>query len=175
LDKLSKEELIKRFSEAKQTLEELVACQVVGFRTPLLQQNSTILSGLREAGYNYDTSVPTWEPKHPQTMRPHGLGTTYPMFLDGVTEIPISVVQDHQLLYALGLEAKDAIAEWLSMMAVIKELGGCCVLLSHPEYKLFDMKNLAIYEELLNTIMSDEQVWLATPKQLVDAIVAGCT
>ena len=167
LVQLPEQELVKRLREAKGALGKIINCCVEGFRAPLLQHSPRILRGLKEAGYSYDTSIPTWEPKHPRTMRPHGVGTTYPMFFS-VTEIPVSVVQDHQLLYALGLEPKEAIAEWLSMMAVIKELGGCCVLLSHPGYKLFDMNNLAVYEELLNVMSSDEQVWLATPKQLVD-------
>jgi peptidoglycan/xylan/chitin deacetylase (PgdA/CDA1 family) len=168
LAQLPERKLVERLREAKQTIEKIINCSVEGFRAPLLQHSPSILRGLKEAGYNYDTSIPTWEPKHPRTMRPHGVGTTYPIFFDGVTEIPVSVVQDHQLLYALGLQPKGAIAEWLSMMSLIKKLGSCCVLLSHPEYKLFDMNNLAVYEEFLNVMASDEQVWLATPKQLAD-------
>jgi peptidoglycan/xylan/chitin deacetylase (PgdA/CDA1 family) len=175
LVQLPEQKLVKRLREAKQALENIINCSVDGFRAPLLQHSPGILHGLKEAGYSYDTSIPTWEPLHPRTMRPHGLGTTYPMFFNGVTEIPISVVQDHQLLYVLGLKPKEVIAEWLSMMAVIKELRGCCVLLLHPEYKLFDRNNFVIYEELLNTITSDRNVWLTTPKQLVSAAVSGCT
>jgi peptidoglycan/xylan/chitin deacetylase (PgdA/CDA1 family) len=167
LVQLPEQELVKRLREAKQTLENIINCSVNGFRAPLLQHSPSILHGLKEAGYTYDTSIPTWEPRHPRTMRPHGLGTMYPMFFDGLAEIQISVVQDHQLLYVLGLKPKEVIAEWLSIMTVIKELGGCCVFLSHPEYKLFDVNSLAVYEELLNSIVSDEQVWLATPKQIV--------
>jgi len=168
LTQLPEQKLIKRLLEAKQTLEKIVNRSVKGYRAPLLQHSHGILRGLKEAGYSYDTSIPTWEPKHPRTMRSHGLGTTYPMFFGGVTEIPVSVVQDHQLLYVLGLKPKDTIAMWLSMMVVIRELCGCCVLLSHPEYKLFEMNNTVIYEELLNYLVSDEQVWLTTPKQLAD-------
>lgn|GEM_PF-1515108 len=175
LASLPKQKLVKRLCEAKQTLEKIINCSVEGFRAPLLQHSPGILCGLKEAGYTYDTSIPTWEPKHPRTMHPHGLGTIYPMFFKSTTEIPISVVQDHQLLYVLGLKPKEVIAKWLSIMTVIKELGGCCVLLSHPEYKLFDMDNLGVYEELLNTITSDQQVWRTTPKQLVGVAVSGCT
>jgi hypothetical protein len=166
LIRLPEQKLVKRLREAKGALEKIIKCSVEGFRAPLLQHSPTILRGLNEAGYIYDTSIPTWEPKHPRTMRPHGVGTTYPLFFDTVTEIPLSTVQDCQLLYTLGLEPKEVIAKWFSMMAVIKELGGCCVFLSHPEYKLFDRSNLTVYEELLNNVTSDEQVWLGTPKQL---------
>lgn len=168
LGSLPRHETLKRLREAKQALEQIVHHQVEGFRSPLLEHNSGILCGLKKAGYSYDTSIPSWEPRHPRTMHPHGVGTTYPMFLDGLTEIPISAVQDHQLLYVLGLEPKEAIASWISMMAVIKGIGGCCVLLSHPEYRLLDRSNLAVYEELLNVLGSDEQAWFTTPKHLAD-------
>jgi peptidoglycan/xylan/chitin deacetylase (PgdA/CDA1 family) len=168
LVQLPEQKLIKRLRAAKQALENIINCSVDGFRAPLLQHSLSILGGLQEAGYNYDTSIPTWEPEHPQTMRPYGLGTMYPVIFDGVTEIPVSLIQDHQLLYALSLEPKEAIAEWLSMMALIKDLNGCCVFLLHPEYKLFDGNNLAIYEELLNVIASDELAWIVIPKQLVN-------
>lgn len=168
LVQLPEQKLVIRLREVKQALEKIINRSVEGFRAPLLQHSPGVLRGLKEAGYSYDTSIPTWEPRHPRTMRPHGLGTIYPMFFNDVTEIPISGVQDHQLLYVLGLKPKEVIAEWFSKMTEIKELGGCCVLLSHPEYKLFDVNNLAIYEELLNIITSDEQAWLTTPEKLAD-------
>lgn len=170
LVKLPEQKLVKSLGEAKETLEKNINCSVDGFRAPLLQHSPSLLQGLREAGYSYDTSIPTWEPKHPRTMCPHGLGTTYPMFFDDLIEIPVSVTQDHQLLYVLGLEPKQAIAKWLSIMSVIKELGGVCVLLSHPEYRLFDKSEIGLYEKLLNEIVSDEQSWITTPKQLVDSV-----
>ena len=167
---LSGQRLVERLCEAKQALQKVADCPVRGFRAPLLQHSFAILEGLKSAGYSYDTSVPTWEPKHPWTMSSHGLGTTYPMVLDGMVEIPVSQIQDHQLLNVLGLEPKDVITSWLSSMDLIKEMGGCCVFLSHPEYGLFDMHNSALYEELLNTIICDEEVWLTTPMQLVEEV-----
>ena len=168
LAQLSWQKRVKRLREARYALQNIANCSVVGFRAPLLQHSSEILDGLKKAGYKYDTSIPTWEPKHPRTMRPHGLGTIYPMFFDGLTEIPVTAVQDHQLLYVLGLKTEEVIAEWLSTMNLTKELGGCCVFLSHPEYKLFDNGHLQTYEEWLNTVRSDGQAWLTTPKNLVN-------
>lgn len=170
LRNLSKRELAKRVSEVKRTLEDLAGHAVTGFRTPLLQQNYTVLKGLKDAGYWYDSSVPTWEPKHPLTMCPYGLGTTFPMVFDGMLEIPISVVQDHQLLHVLGLNKEETIAEWFSMRALIKELGGVAVFLAHPEYELFDKPNFETYEEFLHTITCDPNAWLTTPERLTEAM-----
>jgi peptidoglycan/xylan/chitin deacetylase (PgdA/CDA1 family) len=158
--------------EAKRILEKIASAPVEGFRAPLLQHSFSILQRVKEAGYSYDTSVPAWEPKHPRTMLPHGLGTIFPTSLHGLTEIPISVVQDHQMLYVLGSKPKETITEWLRMISIISELGGCCVLLSHPEYKLLDPENLHYYEELLKVIASDKETWLTTPRQLAREVGA---
>ena len=166
LTRIPEQKLVKSLREAKSALENIIDCAVEGFRAPLLQHSPTILRGLREADYNYDSSIPTWEPKHPRTMRSHGLGTVFPIFLDSIIEIPVSVVQDHQMLSVLGMGPKETMAAWLSMIATIREIGGCCVLLSHPEYELFDNSNIAIYEDLLNILTSDQKSWKTTPREL---------
>lgn len=163
---LPSQKLFSLLHEAKQFLEKISDSSVKGFRSPLLQHNSTILEQLKKADYTYDTSVPTWEPKHPQTMSSFGIGTVFPILYDGLVEIPVSTVQDHQLLYVCGLTAREAVARWLSFLTVIKEIGGCSVMLSHPEYRLFDPDNIGIYEDFLNHVTSDAQGWVATPRQL---------
>lgn len=165
---LPSQKLYQLFCEAKQLLGKISGSSVEGFRSPLLQHNSTILEQLKKADYSYDTSVPTWEPKHPQTMTPFGIGTVFPLVLNNLVEIPVSTVQDHQLLYVLGLTAKETVAEWFSLMTIIKEIGGCSVLLSHPEYELLDKTHISLYEEVLNFIASDKQAWIGTATQLAN-------
>ena len=165
LSHLSKRKLTERLSEGKRSLESMTNHPVVGFRAPLLQHTSNLLLGLGECGFKYDTSIPAWEPKHPWTMSPHGIGTLFPIRIEGINEIPVTLVQDHQLLHVLSLTPKKAIAKWLSNMSVIKELGGFCVFLSHPEYGLLDTQGLPYYEELLNTIASDRELLVATPNR----------
>jgi peptidoglycan/xylan/chitin deacetylase (PgdA/CDA1 family) len=168
LCRMPEKRLVREFQEAKHALEKTTGSPVSGFRAPLLQHNLKVLRALKEAGYKYDSSVPTWEPKHPRTMRPHGLGTTFPMLIEGQKELPVSAVQDHQLLYVLNLSPRDAISRWISIMEEIKEVGGCCVFLSHPEYKLFGKEGLMAYEELLNAVADDKECWVSTPGQLTD-------
>jgi hypothetical protein len=114
----------------------------------------------------YDTSIPTWEPSHPQTMSPFGIGTVFPLRLHGLTEIPVSIIQDHQLLYVFDLEPKEVYSQWLLLMDVVKELGGCSVLLSHPEYKLLDAENLLLFEDFLNSVSADKETWFTTPNNI---------
>lgn len=160
-----KPKLIRRVLDAKQTLEKITGQPVKGFRSPILQHNIKIIQALREAGYVYDTSVPTWEPKQPYTMKPHGIGTAYHLTLCGLTEFPVTLTQDHQLLYVLGLTPKEASEKLVAMISLIKNLGGLCTFLIHPDYKLADLK-LSIYEELLNTIASDNQACVTLPSKI---------
>ena len=106
LVRLSRQKLFKQFSGAKNFLEKMLGSPIFGFRSPLLQHNSAILTELEKSGYVYDSSIPTWEPKHPQTMNSFGIGTVFPLTLHGLIEIPVSIVQDHQLLYILGLTTR---------------------------------------------------------------------
>jgi peptidoglycan/xylan/chitin deacetylase (PgdA/CDA1 family) len=160
---LSKKDITQRLVESKRNLESITNKPINGFRAPLLQHSTNILLGLGESGFLYDASIPTWEPKHPRTMSPHGIGTVFPIHIEGINEIPLTMVQDHQLLCILDLTPKEVVSEWISNMAVIKELGGCCVYLSHPEYDLLDAKGLSYYEELLNAITSDPELLVALP------------
>jgi len=166
LDRLSEQKLVDRMREAKQTLEKITDSPVRGFRTPLLQHNFKILQAVNKAGYAYDSSIPTWEPRHPASMQPHGIGTIYPLDMDGIIEIPVSLPQDHQMIHVLGVNARDAVRKWSEIKEVIKELGGLCTLLVHPDYALAELSNIFVYEELLNAIVSDSQAWVGVPAEI---------
>lgn len=162
--------LVKRLREAKQTLENIAKCSVEGFRAPLLQHNVKIIQALRDAGYAYDTSIPTWEPKHPNTMNSHGIGTTYPMTLKGVVEIPVTLPQDHQLLHVLDLSPEELTREWINLISTIKDISSLCTILVHPDYELADPENLSLYEELLNAIASDNDVMVTLPANIATIV-----
>jgi len=163
---LSARRLNERLLSSKKTLEKLAETSVVGFRAPLLQHSKAILRTLNRCNYTYDSSIPTWEIKHPRTMRSHGIGTVFPTNIEGIVEIPLSLMQDHQFLNISGLSPKELLHIWLSVMAEIKELGGICVFLSHPEYSFLDTRDLSCYEELLNALSSDSEVSVMCPKDL---------
>ena len=160
---LSKEEVAERLYSARQVLERMVGGRVVGFRAPLLQHNKTILRALKEEGYLYDMSIPTWESKHPSVLGPHGIETVYSINLHGIVEIPLSVPQDHQMINVGGFTAKQTTVKWLEMKDKIKELGGILTISVHPDYGFADEKNLRYYEELLSELSSDIDARIILP------------
>jgi peptidoglycan/xylan/chitin deacetylase (PgdA/CDA1 family) len=170
LVRLSGQRLSSQMLKAKHRLEEMSKHKISGFRSPLLQHNSVLLEQLKKVGYAYDTSIPTWEPRHPQTMSAFGIGTVFPLHLCGLTEIPVSIIQDHQLLYVLGLKPSETLSQWLSFMNLVEDIGGCSVLLSHPEYGLFDPENLCLYEEFLNAATADKECWFTTPRNILECL-----
>jgi peptidoglycan/xylan/chitin deacetylase (PgdA/CDA1 family) len=162
---LPRQKLVERLVESKKMLAKIVGKPVEGFRAPLLQHSISIIEALVEAGYTYDTSIPTWEPKHPYTMKPHGIGTVHPLLLEDLVEIPITLPQDHQLLTILGLTPRVSLTKWLGMINVVKDMGGLCTLLVHPDY---EMANLGsnVYEELLERISVDDQGTVLLPSEV---------
>jgi hypothetical protein len=170
LAQLSQKKLVRRLYESKKTLSKAANCSIEGFRAPLLQHSLKIIDALRAAGYSYDTSIPTWEPKHPTAMGPHGIGTVYPMTFDGIVEIPVTLPQDHQMMHVLGIKPDQTVEVWIHQMKVIKEIGGICVLLLHPDYELGYSENLPLYEELLNSIKDDDDYLITLPRGMVNHV-----
>lgn len=169
---LSRQKMVERLVEAKRILTKIVGKPVEGFRAPLLQHSMSIIGALLEAGYAYDTSVPTWEPKHPYTMKPHGIGTVYPLLLEDLVEIPVTLPQDHQLLTVLCLTPEESLIKWLGMIDVVKDMGGLCTLLVHPDY---EMANLGsnVYEELLARISVDDRGAVLLPSEVASQQAEG--
>lgn len=166
---IPKSKLVARFTEARRTLSEITKQTIKGFRAPILQHNASILEALVDSGYFYDTSTPTWEPKHPYTMKPHGVGTVFPLTIQGLTEIPLTITQDHQMFNVLGLNKDETLKIWEEMLAGIREIGGVAVFLVHPDYELADGE-MAVYEELVNSVKSDSRAKVTTPSVACEMI-----
>jgi len=167
LDRLSIDEIVDRLKKAKRTLKTIVGIDIVGFRSPLLQHNEKIIQSIGKAEYSYDSSIPTWEPKHPSVMEPHGIGTVYPLDLYGIIEVPVSVPQDHQMIRVLGLNARQTVEKWLKIKKMINGLGGLCTFLVHPDYDLANLDNLDEYEEFINILSIDNQIQMMAPKDIL--------
>jgi peptidoglycan/xylan/chitin deacetylase (PgdA/CDA1 family) len=169
LASLSKQMLIERLSDAKHSLNKRSESPVNGFRAPLLQHNFQILEALNASGYKYDASIPTWEPKHPYTMKSHGIGTIFPFHINGFPEVPLSLPQDHQMLHTLGLTAQQTVEKWTDMMLEAKTLGGLCVFLTHPN-ELANQENQNSYEDLLNNISNEKDCHITLPIEVTENI-----
>src|SRR5262249_40704932 len=126
--------MASRLQDCRETLERIAETKVRGFRAPLLQHDRNLLEAVGRAGYSCDSSVPSWELLSPTSLKSHGVGTVFPLSLEGVTEIPVSLSQDHQLLRVRGLTPFEARASLEREAAWISEIGGLCTLLVHPDY-----------------------------------------
>jgi peptidoglycan/xylan/chitin deacetylase (PgdA/CDA1 family) len=157
--------LDKRLSQSKADLEKMANQSVRAFRSPLLQYNLNIIEALKKSRYSYDLSIPTWEPKHPSTMKPHGIETAFPLIINGLNEIPLTLPQDHQLLSFCNLSLDEIVENWLKTFSLIKSIGGLCTILVHPDYAFAD-GNMHSYERLLNSLSSNKDACIMLPQEI---------
>ena len=163
----SKEKLV-RVQQCKQRLEQLSRSQVRGFRAPLLQHSRELTRELGRAGYDYDSSMPSWEPLSPTSLKPHGVGTVFPFFVSDIIEIPVSLPQDHQLIRAGGMNVSEAVDYLLKLSSWIKKTGGACVLLAHPDYEFGQEGGREQYSRLLSSFRSDPSCDIMTLGEMAD-------
>ncbi len=153
---------VERLKECKRILELSSKTTVRGFRAPLLQHNRELVTAVGEAGYEFDSSVPSWEILSPTSLSPHGVGTVFPFRVNNVLEIPVSLPQDHQLLRVSRLDPHEATSAIVESSKWIRELGGLCVLLVHPDYD-FGMEEYKMeYLHLLDGFRSDDKCEILT-------------
>lgn len=142
--------LVRRLRTSKERLEGVFGGEVRCFRSPLLQFSGTILEGLQEAGYSFDFSLPSWEPSHPSVMTGFGVEYYHPFHVGGIAEVPLSLLQDHQALYVLGLSTRQTASLWLRQARFVLSFGGDAVLLVHPDYAFSE--ELQEYKDFLTSL-----------------------
>jgi len=146
---------VDRVRRCRERLELLSRKVVRGFRAPLLQHGRQLVEALGKAGYEYDSSMPSWEPLSPTSLQPHGVGTVFPFLVSGLVEIPVSMPQDHQLIRVGGLSLEKAVDQLIEVSRWIKKIGGACVLLVHPDYEFGQESGRDEYRRLLEAFSSD--------------------
>ena len=146
---------LDRVKRCRERLEFLSRRPVRGFRAPLLQHSRELVETLGKAGYEYDSSMPSWEPLSPTSLKPHGVGTVFPFLISGLVEIPVSMPQDHQLIRVGGLGVAAAVDQLLEVSRWIRKAGGACVLLVHPDYEFGQEEGRDEYLRLLRSFRSD--------------------
>lgn len=164
---LPQQKLLERMKECKETLAKVAGVEIHGFRTPLLQCSKEIINSTIKTGFRYDSSCPTWEPLSPTTLKPYGIRTSFPIMINNMVEIPVTFLQDHQLLYLLKKKPEQCTQIWIELKEHIKEIGGLCSLLIHPDYEFTKPKNLIFYEQFLNIFTEDSECLITTPNELV--------
>jgi len=146
---------LDRVKRCRERLEFLSRRPVRGFRAPLLQHSRELVETLGKAGYEYDSSMPSWEPLSPTSLKPHGIGAVFPFLISGLVEIPVSMPQDHQLIRVGGLRVAEAVDQLLEVSRWIKGTRGACVLLVHPDYEFGQEEGRNEYLRLLRSFRSD--------------------
>ena len=145
--------MLERLRACKKDLELHTGAAVIGFRSPLLQHSRDLITLTHKAGFRFDSSVPSWERLSPTSLRPHGVGTVFPFWVDGCLELPVSLPQDHQLIRVVGMTPSDAADSLIQISKWISGIGGASVLLVHPDYEFAFPENLPEYERLLHGIL----------------------
>ncbi len=156
----------ERATECRRKLELAGDTSVLGFRAPLLQHSRELLTAIEIAGYEFDSSVPSWEPLSPTSQKPHGIGTVFPIQIDGVTEIPVTLPQDHQFLRIMGRSPRETVDELLRLSAWIRMIGGACIILVHPDYEFGQSKYQTEYARLLEEFRKDPECKIMTMKEI---------
>ena len=154
---VSLEKKTQRAAKCKQGLEVAGQTSVVGFRSPLLQHSRELLEAVERAGYEYDSSVPSLEPLSPTSLKPHGIGTIFPLKIGGIIEIPVTLPQDHQCFRILGLSPRETVDLLLHLSTWIRMIGGACVILIHPDYEFGMPENESEYARLLKRFSNDPE------------------
>jgi hypothetical protein len=162
------EDKVERLTQCKEQLEHLARSEVRGFRSPLLQHSQDILDAIGQAGYKFDSSVPSWEALSPTSLRPHGVGTIFPFPISGIVEVPVSLPQDHQLIRAVGLSVPEAVDRLIDVSKWVKGVGGVCVLLVHPDYEFGLEGGQDEYRRLLQSFRSDPSCDIMTLGEIAE-------
>ena len=145
-----RKDLIKRLRHSQVKLETIFEKSIHCFRSPLLQFNEEIISALGEAGYESDFSLPCWDPVHPTTAGGFGIHSLHSFKIGSISETPLTLIQDHQILSILRMTPEDAAEFLIDQAKLIHSYDGDTVLLVHPDYAF--SRDLKAYKKLLNSL-----------------------
>ena len=150
---LEPSELRRRLPEMRRYAERWGAA---GFRSPATHR---AWDTMRTLPFEYDSSSPDTDPYEPQ---PGGCCSWLPFFNGALVELPITLPQDHTLFVILRARSGRA---WIDKADQIRSRGGMALLITHPDY--VDQGPIpAAYEQLLDHVAQDEQVWRALPAEV---------
>lgn len=127
-----------------------------GFRSPATHRRADWMGRL---GCLYDSSFPDTDPFEPQS---GGCCSILPFMLDGLVELPITLVQDHTLLHILRRHTPDL---WIEKSDWIAAHHGLVNLITHPDY-LDTPQRLDVYDRFLSHLTGMQGGWHALPREV---------
>ena len=130
-----------------------------GFRAGAMHRNQEWFELL---DFQYDMSVPTVSHLEPQ---PGGCCSVMPYFLGDLLELPLTTLQDYQLVYILR---QDSIQLWKQQVETICAHHGLISFIIHPDY-LGSSTERHVYRALLRylaEIRGEQEIWWALPGEI---------
>jgi len=124
-----------------------------GYRAPSLVRTRALLRGLEDAGFLYDSSIPSSGGPLPV---PHtGCASARPFRIGNVWEVPLSMPRDGSLRF-LGHTPTQILDIWKRCALAIAASGGVVVLLTHCERRFSgNPEMLACYADFLDFLSSE--------------------
>jgi len=146
--------------DARKINEYAAAYGARGFRSPSMYRN---VDWIQDLNFSYDMSVPSVARMEPQQ---GGCCTVMPYFLPGgVTELPLTTVQDYTLFNMLGQYSIDL---WKRQIGIVLDGHGLLSFVTHPDY-LFPGPSQNVYRQLLEelrNVAANRNVWMALPAEV---------
>jgi hypothetical protein len=148
------------FSERVETINSYArAWKAEGFRSPATYRNPDWMHLL---GFEYDSSYTDTAPFEPQ---PGGCASWFPYPLGDLTELPMTLAQDHTLF---GLLEQSSAHVWLDKLETIREANGMACVLTHPDPARGYIglpENEAHYRRVLD-LVAGSNAWTPLPRDL---------
>jgi hypothetical protein len=132
-----------------------------GFRAGALYRNQEWLAALE---FDYDMSVPNSARLDPQS---GGCCTVLPYFVDGVIELPVTMIQDYSLFHIINDYSTEI---WKTQAKRIIAKHGLMSIITHPDYLMDDRAQRAYRGllDFLNGLSATADVWCALPREVAD-------
>jgi peptidoglycan/xylan/chitin deacetylase (PgdA/CDA1 family) len=131
-----------------------------GFRSPATYRN---LEWFDDLEFEYDSSVTDVARYEPQ---PGGCASIFPYDIGRITELPMTMPQDHTLFSVLGHTDSRV---WLAKLECIRRAHGMACVLTHPDPRagyIGRPEPEAHYREVLD-VLAESEAWTPLPRDLV--------
>jgi len=157
----SRERIAKRLDSCRDLIERH---HIVGFRSPSLLVSDALYEELGSR-FAWDSSVPDCDTNTLIGAR-RGCGTIFPYRRGETIVLPITMPADDRLLL-LGYRGMNLLGLLRRKWQYVREVGGLCHFLTHPEPHLFG-KNVIrdLFRALIQEALDQEDCWIATPSMV---------
>ena len=160
---LPREEVAARLDSCR---DLIVRNDIRGFRSPSLLVSDALYEEL-SSRFSWDSSVPDTDTNTLLGSR-RGCGTVFPFRRSGSLVLPTTMPADDRL-QLLGYTGLDLISMLRSKWQYLREVGGLCHFLTHPEPHLFGRKlTRDLYGALIEEILAEGDCWITTPSELAE-------